>query len=64
MTLTALIIIGHISIKVFDLIVAIGGKQLITQMPAVYMWIQILRRAGLREGRRDRDAAADRDLAC
>jgi glucose/mannose transport system permease protein len=40
-TLTALIILGHISIKVFDLIVAIGGKQLITQTPAVYMWILI-----------------------
>jgi glucose/mannose transport system permease protein len=40
-TLTALVILGHISIKVFDLIVAIGGKQLITQVPAVYMWILI-----------------------
>jgi glucose/mannose transport system permease protein len=40
-TLGALIILGHISIKVFDLIVAIGGKQLITQVPAVYMWILI-----------------------
>jgi glucose/mannose transport system permease protein len=40
-TLAALIILGHISIKIFDLIVAIGGKQLITQVPAVYMWIQI-----------------------
>jgi glucose/mannose transport system permease protein len=40
-TLAALIILGHISIKVFDLIVAIGGKQLITQVPAVYMWILI-----------------------
>jgi glucose/mannose transport system permease protein len=40
-TLGALIILGHISIKVFDLIVAIGGKQLITQVPAVYMWINI-----------------------
>jgi glucose/mannose transport system permease protein len=40
-TLTALIILGHISIKVFDLIVAIGGKQLLTQVPAVYMWILI-----------------------
>ena len=40
-TLAALIILGHISIKVFDLIVAIGGKQLITQVPAVYMWINI-----------------------
>jgi glucose/mannose transport system permease protein len=26
---------------VFDLVVAIGGKQLITQTPAVYMWILI-----------------------
>jgi len=40
-TFSALIILGHISIKVFDLIVAIGGKQLITQTPAVYMWILI-----------------------
>jgi multiple sugar transport system permease protein len=40
-TLAALIILGHISLKVFDLIVAIGGKQLITQTPAVYMWILI-----------------------
>src|SRR5919204_6926689 len=40
-TLSALIILGHISIKVFDLIYAIGGKQLITQTPAVYMWILI-----------------------
>ena len=40
-TLAALIILGHISIKVFDLIVAIGGKQVITQVPAVYMWINI-----------------------
>jgi glucose/mannose transport system permease protein len=40
-TLSALIILGHISIKVFDLIVAIGGKQLLTQVPAVYMWILI-----------------------
>ena len=38
---SALIILGHISIKVFDLIVAIGGKQLITQTPAVCMWILI-----------------------
>jgi glucose/mannose transport system permease protein len=40
-TLAALIIIGHISIKVFDLVYAIGGKQIITQTPAIYMWIQI-----------------------
>ena len=40
-TLAALIIIGHISIKVFDLIVAIGGKQIVTEVPAVYMWVLI-----------------------
>jgi len=40
-TLAALIILGHISIKVFDLIVAIGGKQVVTMVPAVYMWINI-----------------------
>ena len=41
MTLAALIILGHISIKVFDLIVAIGGKQIVTEVPAVYMWVLI-----------------------
>jgi glucose/mannose transport system permease protein len=40
-TLAALIIIGHISIKVFDLIVAIGLKQTVTEVPAVRMWILI-----------------------
>jgi glucose/mannose transport system permease protein len=40
-TLAALIIIGHISIKVFDLVYAIGGKQTPFQTPAIYMWIQI-----------------------
>ena len=40
-SLAALIILGHISIKVFDLIVAIGGKQLVTEVPAVYMWVLI-----------------------
>lgn len=37
-TLSALVILGHISIKVFDLILAVSGKQLITETPAVYMW--------------------------
>lgn len=40
-TLSALIILGHISIKVFDLIVAIAGKQFLTEVPAVYMWVLI-----------------------
>lgn len=37
-TLSALVILGHISIKVFDLILAVSGKQGITETPAVYMW--------------------------
>jgi glucose/mannose transport system permease protein len=37
-TLSAVIILGHISLKVFDLIVAIAGKQLPLDVPAIYMW--------------------------
>jgi glucose/mannose transport system permease protein len=37
-TLSALIILGHMSLKVFDLIVAIAGKQLALDVPAIYMW--------------------------
>lgn len=37
-TLSALIILGHMSLKVFDLIVAIAGKQLELDVPAIYMW--------------------------
>ena len=37
-TLSALVILGHISIKVFDLILAVSGKQGLTETPAVYMW--------------------------
>lgn len=37
-TLSAMIILGHISLKVFDLIVAMGGKQVALDVPAVYMW--------------------------
>lgn len=37
-TLTAMIILGHISLKVFDLIIAIAGKQLALDVPAIYMW--------------------------
>jgi glucose/mannose transport system permease protein len=40
-TLAALIIMGHISIKVFDLVFAIGSKNLISEVPAVYMWVLI-----------------------
>ncbi len=37
-TLTALVILGHISLKVFDLIIAVAGKQLQLDVPAVNMW--------------------------
>lgn len=37
-TLSALIILGHISLKVFDLIIAIAGKQVALDVPAIYMW--------------------------
>jgi len=33
-----MIILGHISLKVFDLIVAVAGKQLPLDVPAIYMW--------------------------
>ncbi|HSM72800.1 MAG TPA: sugar ABC transporter permease [Anaerolineales bacterium] len=37
-TLSVLIILGHISLKVFDLIIATAGKQLPLDVPAIYMW--------------------------
>jgi glucose/mannose transport system permease protein len=37
-TLSAMIILGHMSLKVFDLIIAIAGKQLPLDVPAIYMW--------------------------
>jgi len=37
-TLSVLIILGHISLKVFDLIIAMAGKQLALDVPAIYMW--------------------------
>ena len=37
-TLSALIILGHTSVKVFDLIIAVAGKQLPLDVPAIYMW--------------------------
>ncbi|SEM70298.1 carbohydrate ABC transporter permease [Nonomuraea pusilla] len=40
-TLSALIILGHISLKVFDLIVAVSGKQIVTDVPAVFMWVAV-----------------------
>lgn len=37
-TLSAMIILGHISLKVFDLIIAVAGKQVALDVPSVYMW--------------------------
>jgi len=37
-TLSALIILGHISLKVFDLIIAVAGKQVTLDVPSIYMW--------------------------
>ena len=37
-TLSAVIILGHMSLKVFDLIIAVSGQQLITDVPAIFMW--------------------------
>jgi glucose/mannose transport system permease protein len=37
--LSAIIILGHISLKIFDLIVAMGGSgDLRLDMPSIYMW--------------------------
>jgi glucose/mannose transport system permease protein len=33
-----MIILGHISLKVFDLIIAVAGKQVALDVPAIYMW--------------------------
>jgi len=37
-TLSAMIILGHMSLKVFDLIIAVAGKQLPLDVPSIYMW--------------------------
>jgi glucose/mannose transport system permease protein len=36
--LSALIILGHLSLKVFDLIIALSGRDLRLDVPAIYMW--------------------------
>lgn len=41
-TLAALIIVGHMSMKMFDLIMSISGAQWITEVPAVYVWQTLL----------------------
>lgn len=37
-TLSAIIILGHISLKVFDLVIALAGKQVALDVPSTYMW--------------------------
>jgi glucose/mannose transport system permease protein len=37
-TLSAVIILGHMSLKTFDLIVALGSKDLRLDVPGIYMW--------------------------
>jgi glucose/mannose transport system permease protein len=37
-TLSAIIILGHTSLKVFDLIIAVAGKQVALDVPSIYMW--------------------------
>jgi glucose/mannose transport system permease protein len=37
-TFSIMIILGHMSLKVFDLILAVVGKQLPLDVPAIYMW--------------------------
>ena len=37
-TLSAMIILGHMSLKTFDLVIAVAGKQLPLDMPSINMW--------------------------
>jgi len=40
--LSALIIIGHMSMKMFDLIMSVSGPQWLTEVPAIYVWQTLL----------------------
>lgn len=40
--LSAIIIVGHMSLKVFDLIMAISGAVYITEVPATFLWDKLL----------------------
>jgi glucose/mannose transport system permease protein len=40
--LSALIIVGHMSMKMFDLIMSVSGPQWLTEVPAVYVWNALL----------------------
>lgn len=36
--LSVVIILAHISLKIFDLIIALSGRQMALEVPAIYMW--------------------------
>jgi glucose/mannose transport system permease protein len=36
--LSVIIILGHLSLKIFDLIIALTGRQVALDVPAIYMW--------------------------
>jgi glucose/mannose transport system permease protein len=40
--LSALIITGHMSMKMFDLIMSVSGPQYLTEVPSVYIWQTLL----------------------
>jgi glucose/mannose transport system permease protein len=40
--LSVMIILGHMSMKMFDLIMSVSGAQWITEVPAVYVWQTLL----------------------
>jgi glucose/mannose transport system permease protein len=40
--LSALIILGHMSMKMFDLIMSVSGAQWLTEVPSVYVWQTLL----------------------
>jgi len=44
-TLSAIIILGHISLKIFDLVyvMTFGGPGYATDMPSLYMWVAVFR---------------------
>ena len=40
--LSVMIILGHMSMKMFDLIMSVSGAQWITEVPSVYVWQTLL----------------------
>ena len=40
--LSALIILGHVSMKMFDLIMSVSGPQYLTEVPSTYIWQMLL----------------------